>query len=125
MKTDMNECGVLVLQWNTKLTKIIHSLPSWESYNMYFVSIFEKNYHIRKMSQRIFFVLETVMLSIPDGQEGDKAILKSPSISVTEPTEFCVRFRYMLYGTGTGTLSLAKRNDNGTAMLLWEVCGHS
>ena len=62
------------------------------------------------------------MLAVPDGQEGDKAILMSPYLSVNEPIEFCVQFHFIQYGAGSGALALEKHYANATAALLWEVC---
>ena len=61
-------------------------------------------------------------MAIPSGHEGDKALLKSPPIAVTEEKEFCVHFKYIQYGFGSGALSLEKRNSSKIPELLWEVC---
>ena len=61
------------------------------------------------------------MLAVSNGLEGDKATLKSPSIRVTKPTDFCVKFQYIQYGTGAGSLTLEKQNGSDITVLLWEV----
>ena len=76
-------------------------------------------HHIKPQA---IFSTETVMLAMPDGQEGDKAILMSPHLSVNTPSDFCVQFHFIQYGAGSGALALEKHDANAPATLLWEVC---
>ena len=66
-----------------------------------------------------FLFSESIMVAVPDGNEGDEAELISPEIILEGETDLCLSFVYLMAGTGSGTLSVSLRHANGTTRALW------
>lgn len=58
---------------------------------------------------KVCYVTESVMAAYPGASEAQETRLTSPVYHVTQPGLYCLSFRYMLYGSGTGQLMLYLR----------------